>query len=112
MSCTDSGGTYDEPWDLRATRLGLESRFRTGASHLNTDVSTSAGALSPLSPPVGDSQHFDPRSPLEYDEPWDRRTKNVQRNLITAKALDMFDICICSYLISIIYLWLTVGSRK
>lgn len=73
MEDADSGATYDEPWDLRAARLGLESRLRA--------VHSSPDQLSELM-----SRHSDPRPAIEYDEPWDRRAREVHRNLISAKA--------------------------
>jgi len=72
----DGGATYDEPWDLRAARIGLENRLR--AVHSSPDQLASISGL--------DHSHLtDPRPSLEYDEPWDRRVKDVQRNLISAK---------------------------
>lgn len=77
VSEVDGGATYDEPWDLRAARLGLESRLR--AVHSSPDQLASVST-------IDHSQLSDPRPFLEYDEPWDRRVKDVQRNLISAKS--------------------------
>jgi len=76
----DQSGTYDEPWDLRAARLGLESRLR--AAQTSSQASTSVQHMR------YDSRYrtMDPRPAMEYDEPWDRRAKDVQRSLISAKS--------------------------
>jgi len=69
--------TYDEPWDLRAARLGLENRLRA--------VQTSNKAASSIRH-MTRYKTMDPRPAMEYDEPWDRRAKDVQRSLISAKS--------------------------
>lgn len=76
----ESSNTYDEPWDLRAARLGLECRLR--AAH------TSNPALTSMQHTRYDSRYktMDPRPAMEYDEPWDRRARDVQRTIISAKS--------------------------
>ena len=76
----DTSGTYDEPWDLRAARLGLETRLRAAQS--------SSHAASSMQHVRYESRYktMDPRPAMEYDEPWDRRAKDVQRSLIYAKS--------------------------
>ena len=76
----DPSGTYDEPWDLRAARLGLETRLRAAQS--------SSLAASSMHHTRYESRYktMDPRPAMEYDEPWDRRAKDVQRSLIYAKS--------------------------
>lgn len=78
----DSSDTYDEPWDLRAARLGLENRLR--AAQTASQAATSV----PHASTRFDSRYktMDPRPAMEYDEPWDRRAKDVQRSLISAKS--------------------------
>jgi len=78
----DTSGTYDEPWDLRAARLGLETRLR--AAQTTNQAVTSMQHMSRRY----DSRYktMDPRPAMEYDEPWDRRAKDVQRSLISAKS--------------------------
>lgn len=77
----DGNATYEEPWDLRAARIGLETRLR--AVHSSPDQ---LGSLTSTELPASTNIGLDPRPAYEYDEPWDRRAKDVQRNLITAKA--------------------------
>jgi len=78
----DASATYDEPWDLRAARLGLENRLRA--------AQTCTQAASPVqhASTKYESRYktMDPRPAMEYDEPWDRRAKDVQRSLISAKS--------------------------
>lgn len=78
LSCsqseTDSSGTYDEPWDLRAARLGIESRLKVAQ-----------GSRSKATRQDVRYRTMDPRPAMEYDEPWDRRARDVQRTLISAK---------------------------
>jgi len=78
----DTSGTYDEPWDLRAARLGLENRLRVAQT--SNQATTSVRHMSARY----DCRYktMDPRPAMEYDEPWDRRAKDVQRSLISAKS--------------------------
>jgi len=75
----DMSGTYDEPWDLRAARLGLENRLRAAQG---------PNPASTMQQLRYESRYrtMDPRPAMEYDEPWDRRAKDVQRTLISAKS--------------------------
>lgn len=78
----DTSGMYDEPWDLRAARLGLETRLRAAQAS-----NQAASCMHHMSSRY-DSRYktMDPRPAMEYDEPWDRRAKDVQRSLISAKS--------------------------
>ena len=71
----DGAGTYDEPWDLRAARLGLENQLRL--VHSSPDQLVSMNNLD-------HSRLTDPRPAVDYDDPWDHRV--VERNLISAKS--------------------------
>jgi len=77
----DASGMYDEPWDLRAARLGLESRLRAAQGPNQATAST-------MQQLRHESRYrtMDPRPAMEYDEPWDRRARDVQRTLISAKS--------------------------
>jgi len=78
----DTSGTYDEPWDLRAARLGLEN-------HLRAAQTSNQGASSMQHVSTRYESRYktmDPRPAMEYDEPWDRRARDVQRTLISAKS--------------------------
>jgi len=76
----DTSGTYDEPWDLRAARLGLETRLRAAQTSNQAATSMQHARYECR------SKTMDPRPAMEYDEPWDRRAKDVQRSLISAKS--------------------------
>ena len=78
----DPSGTYDEPWDLRAARLGLENRLRAA----QTSNQAASSMQHPSSRYESRYKTMDPRPAMEYDEPWDRRAKDVQRTLISAKS--------------------------
>jgi len=79
QTAVDTSGTYDEPWDLRAARLGLESRLRAAQTSNQAASSVSTRYESRY-------RTMDPRPAMEYDEPWDRRARDVQRTLISAKS--------------------------
>jgi len=79
----DTSGTYDEPWDLRAARLGLENHLRAAQT---SNQATSASVQHRSTRYETRYRTMDPRPAMEYDEPWDRRAKDVQRSLISAKS--------------------------
>ena len=84
ISTVTGEATYDEPWDLFATRQGLEGQLKAihkdGLDKLSTGAEWTKqrhwsvdGIVSPLN---------DSRPSMEYDEPWDRRKTELAKSFV------------------------------